>query len=83
MKKVIGTLVFLFVLGLASSSFAADMTRVFFNGVDKNGDKVASLEEIQALYPSVTEEMRVTFDVNGDGDVSAWEWHRADIWTQQ
>ena len=78
MKKVIGTLVFLFVLGLAANGFAAD--RVFFNEVDKNGDRVASLEEIQAMYPDVTEEMRVTFDVNGDGNVSAWEWHRADIW---
>jgi hypothetical protein len=81
MKKVIGTLVFLFVLGLAANGFAAD--RVFFKGVDKNGDNVATLEEIQAMYPDVTEDMRMSFDVNGDGNVSAWEWHRADIWTQQ
>lgn len=79
MKKVIGTLVFLFVLGLASTSLA-ETERVFFGNVDKNGDKVASLEEIQALYPNFTEEKRLGCDVNGDGNVSAWEWHRCDIW---
>ena len=46
--------------GLASPSWAA-------TEIDADGDGMLSLEEVQAVYPDVTEEQFTEMDVNGDG----------------
>ncbi|QUJ77825.1 hypothetical protein KDD17_07785 [Sulfitobacter albidus] len=35
--------------------------------IDANEDGVLSLEEVQAVYPDVTEDQFTTADLNGDG----------------
>ena len=38
--------------------------------IDTDGDGVASLAEIQAFYPEVSDELFVEIDVDGDGYVN-------------
>ncbi|AZQ67563.1 EF-hand domain-containing protein [Silicimonas algicola] len=54
-------------LGLgATAATAADVT-------DTDGDGMYSMEEIQAAYPDLTEEVFATIDANADGMVDADE----------
>ncbi|MDI3335836.1 EF-hand domain-containing protein [Defluviimonas aestuarii] len=66
MKKLAFTLAF----GLATTGmvFAQSMTEL-----DADGSGALSLEELQVIYPSATEDTFVTIDANADGAVDEAE----------
>lgn len=65
----------LFVIGAMTAGYAA-----FAAGhvADTDGDGVFSMEELQAAYPELTEDLYVLVDVDGDGTVSAEELEAAE-----
>lgn len=61
MKNVLITTTAVFALSGAAFASVAD--------VDANGDGVASMSELMAVYPALTEETFNAIDANGDGAV--------------
>ena len=72
MKRVMGLMVFLLVLGLASSAFA--WKKPPFRSVDKNHDGVIIFEEMRIYNPNLTLEGFAEIDLNKDGKVDQAEY---------
>ncbi|MEL7212221.1 MAG: EF-hand domain-containing protein [Pseudomonadota bacterium] len=70
MKTMTLTLAGLTALALSTTAFAN-------TEIDTDGDGVMSMEELQAAYPTLSEDLFAAMDANGDGTIDADEFKAA------
>ncbi len=66
MKKTVLSLIAALALALPSSLWAA-------TEADRNGDRVLTIAEVQAVYPEITTDTFTALDVNADGTLDEGE----------
>lgn len=70
MKTMTLTVAGLTALALSTTAFAS-------TEIDTDGDGMMSMEELQAAYPTLSEDLFLAMDANGDGAIDADEFKAA------